>query len=271
MLKYLYNLYWKLPRFQPLFAGIFDFIYPSRIKFRGWGMTTIHELPWNDDYTWKEFRRSTQDIKKIFNFSSNLHVTLENIDSFTYRHWTVAYCIRHVKKFTNIKNANFVECGVADGITAFFALRELFADKNDGIPNFYLFDAWESMDKSSLTEIESTRATTYSRLSFERTKSNLNEYVDFLVFHKGHLPESLDSVPKVPDSIIYLHVDINSSIVTQEILEFFYPKFEKGGIILFDDYGWTTFIETKKIVDIFFSNKPGMLLPLPTGQAIYFK
>jgi len=199
-----------------------------------------------------------------------LHITLQNIDHHLYRHWIVAYCIRHVKKFTNTENANFVECGVSDGFTAFFALRELFADKNNDVPCFHLYDAWESMDTTNLTDKESPRATTYSILSYDRTKRNLDEYTDFLVYHKGHLPETFYNLPKPPNFIVFLHVDVNSSIVTQNILEFFYTKLVKGGIILFDDYGWTTFIETKKIIDKFFLDKPGMLFPLPTGQAIYF-
>jgi len=58
---------------------------------------------------------------------------------------------------------------------------------------------------------------------------------------------------------------------TKSALEFFYEIMHPGGIILFDDYAWHGQADTKVVVDEFFSGKSGILLPLPTGQAIYFK
>lgn len=57
---------------------------------------------------------------------------------------------------------------------------------------------------------------------------------------------------------------------TKAVLEFFFPKLIKGGIILFDDYGWEGYEDTKQIIDEFFSKKSRIVLKLPTGQAIYF-
>jgi hypothetical protein len=41
--------------------------------------------------------------------------------------------------------------------------------------------------------------------------------------------------------------------------------------VLFDDYGWSGYQDTKVAVDAFFAGKRGVLLPMPTGQAIFFK
>jgi len=48
-------------------------------------------------------------------------------------------------------------------------------------------------------------------------------------------------------------------------------KLVKGGIILFDDYGWAGYEDTKKAIDSYFSEKSGILMKLPTGQAIYYR
>jgi len=40
---------------------------------------------------------------------------------------------------------------------------------------------------------------------------------------------------------------------------------------LFDDYGQEEYKETKKVIDRFFSDKSGLILKLPTSQAIYFR
>ena len=54
-------------------------------------------------------------------------------------------------------------------------------------------------------------------------------------------------------------------------LELFFPKLQDRGIILFDDYGAINYLDTRKIIDNFFRDKPGILMELPTGQAIYYK
>ena len=79
-----------------------------------------------------------------------------------------------------------------------------------------------------------------------------------------------DCLPESPHSIVYLHIDLNSAKPTLAALNFFYPRLVKGGVILFDDYGWREYKDTKKVVDEFFSSKPGILLKLATGQAIYY-
>ena len=77
--------------------------------------------------------------------------------------------------------------------------------------------------------------------------------------------------PESPISIMYLHIDLNSSGPTLDALEFFFPKLVPGGIIIFDDYAHSGYEDTKIVVDEFFKYKSGLLQKLPTGQAIYYK
>ena len=58
---------------------------------------------------------------------------------------------------------------------------------------------------------------------------------------------------------------------TKESLEFFYPKIEKNGIILFDDYSQDGYEETREVVENFFVNKNIIFLHLMTGQAMIIK
>ena len=91
-----------------------------------------------------------------------------------------------------------------------------------------------------------------------------------LMYRVGHIPESLIS-DEAPKSIVYMHIDLNSAKPTLSTLEFFFARLIKGGTVLFDDYGQEEYKDTKKVIDKFFSDKPGMLLKLPTSQAIYFR
>lgn len=126
------------------------------------------------------------------------------------------------------------------------------------------------MKNDRLTRKESTRAKQYKLNDVDRTKKNLLKFEKIITYHKGWLPESLYSKPDPPETVSYLHIDINSSKPTIDTLEFFYPRLTRRAIIIFDDYGWSPFNETKIALDKFFSNKVGSFLKLPTGQAIFF-
>ena len=134
----------------------------------------------------------------------------------------------------------------------------------------HLYDAWEDMKEEGLLESESWHVNLYKKLDIELTRKNLSEFSNNIVYHKGHIPDSLISKPESPESIFYLHIDLNSSKPTLATLEFFYPRLVPGGVILFDDYGWEQYEDTKNTIELFFEKKSGILMKLPTGQAIYF-
>jgi len=265
------KLYHRFPILRP-YMGFVHRHFIIKPKFSGWGMTTQHQLPWINEYDDECFRKACIDIKQNFEFTYNTaDISHGNIDTLKWRHWIVSYSIRHAIEFTQSFNYNFVECGVGDGVTTFFALREIKKNKKTS-ENFtmHLYDSWSGMKQENLLKKELTNIGRYSNLDIELTKKNLKEFQENLVFHQGHIPKTFSIPPKSPEKIIYLHIDLNSAIPTKAVLEFFFPKLIEGGIILFDDYGWDGYEDTKQIIDEFFSQKSGMVLKLPTGQAIYF-
>lgn len=269
------KIYWGIPAARSFIKYIHqEFFNITPPKFSGWSMTSQHELPWVDKYDWDNFRQSAQDIKKQFKFGSDTRINADNIDTLLWRHWIVSFSARYTIKFNRSKSneLNLVELGVGYGMTAFFALREM-EDYKKHNPNvkytMYLYDSWGAMREKELLKTELSSVGKYSNLSLERTKRNLTEFEDNIFYHQGYIPESLNVLP-IPDSIIYMHIDLNSAIPTLAALKFFYSRIVDGGVILFDDYGWSDFQDTKEVVDSFFADKPGILMKLPTGQAVYF-
>ena len=53
----------------------------------------------------------------------------------------------------------------------------------------------------------------------------------------------------------WAHIDLNSSYPTKKTLMFIYPLVEKNGIILFDDYGFDGYQDTRKVIDDFIFRK----------------
>lgn len=272
LVKFGTRIYWKYPILQPSMAFIHRtfFIKP---KFAGWGMKTEAELPWNDEYGSNIFRIASKNIKKNFEFTKTpTGVNRDNVNTLLWRHWIVSYAVRHAIEFTDSENFNFVECGVGDGLTTFFVLHEICGDKKTATKSFmHLYDSWDAMRKEDLLENELNYAGRYDNLDVNRTKRNLAEFQDNIIYHQGFIPESFSTLPKAPDSIVYLSIDLNSARPTLDALNFFFPRLVKGGLILFDDYGQVGYLDTRKAIDKFFYDKPGILLKLPTSQAIYYR
>lgn len=264
------EIYKKNPLIQP-FVDSMRNKKPDVVKFSGWGMTSIHEFPWNDPYQGENFRKANENIKNEFDFSENTTLTsMRNLDTLRWRHWNISYGVRYCLEFSETTEYNFVECGVAEGVTSFFVLSEIDNDQLIKKSALYLYDAWADMKDEYLLDSEKHSKGKYKKLSMKRTKKNLSKFKTKRFFHKGYVPEVLIN-SNTPKTICYLHIDLNSSKPTLGALEIFYPKLVKGGVIIFDDYAHSGYEETKIVVDEFFKDKSGLLQKLPTGQAIYYK
>ncbi len=267
--KFAQKIYYAFPFLRPLLASVYR-KFLANYTFSGWGMQTVHELPWNDTDE-ENFRNTCSDLKSNFKFTPNsTGADSFNADEFMWRHWIVTFSARYALNFTNSTNYNFVECGVGDGMTAFFALREMKKNMKFKDCKMHLYDSWSSMQKNDLTSSELSNVGRYHNLSMEKTKNNLSEFSSKLIFHPGYIPQSFSDLTESPQEIIYLHIDLNATKPTIGALDFFYPKIVKGGIILFDDYGNTGYPDTKIQVDKFFQDKSGILMKSPTGQAVYY-
>jgi len=241
-------------------------------KFTGWGMKTEHEPAWNDRF-YEDFNQDCKDLN-LFELTPSSAFKHDNLHQQKWIHWNVNFSIIHALKFAKSDDYNFVECGVADGLTAFIALRTILKHKKNADFTIHLYDSWSSMRSDLILDSEKQspyiKTPKYTDLSIDRTKKNLKEFDKNIIYHKGYIPDSLNETPKSPDSIMYLHVDLNSSKPTLDVLNYFMPRLVEGGIILFDDYGWNAYKDTKFVIDEFIQKQKGSFLKFPTGQAVYF-
>lgn len=186
--------------------------------------------------------------------------------SFMWRHYIVFWSARYAAQFTKSTKKILVECGVCDGLTAYYAMSAM-----GDIPfRSFLYDAWTAMKDENLVESEKNMTGDYAYLSLDNTKRNLLDFEQESIFIKGFIPDSFDTAEK-PNQVSWLHIDLNSSMATTAVLAEMYDRILSGGVVLLDDYSWREYEDTKIAVDKFFSDKKGILLPLPTGQAIFFK
>lgn len=252
--------------------------------FSGWGLTTTSTFP-----PWTNVINEKKNIHKIFiNIDNNLRERIKNktfistenrnfknlkehfdrLDYLKWRHYILFYSAVHAALHTKSKIKNFVECGVGDGFSIFYAINALKKFKINH--NCFLFDSWGPMKKKFLNKKEqaSFDENKYEFLNFDTVKKNFSKEKN-IKFVRGYLPETLKSVKL--KKISWLSIDLNSSKPTIKTLAYFYNKVEKGGIIILDDYGGGGYVETKFAVDKFFLKKKSLIFQIPTGQALIIK
>lgn len=261
-------------RLGPILSRVKGEIMPFEPKFNGFNMATAHAVPWAEESIgdYPSFVDVNARVKSEFDFSGEVGVTPETVDSLMWRHWHICYAVRHAVMKTKMSRFVAVECGAMDGLTALYTCRELAYQKSIGaIKEFEvaLYDSWSPMRENELMASEIQQVGKFSTLNVERVKKNLHAYADSVTLHPGFIPESLTKDPG-PDEIGYLHIDLNAALPSVASLEHFFPRLKPGGLVIFDDYGWSGYEDTRRQVNAFFKGKPGVILPLATGQAIYY-
>ena len=75
----------------------------------------------------------------------------------------------------------------------------------------------------------------------------------------------------VPKKIAFLHIDMNSAQAEMLALEHLFDKVTPGGVIVFDDFGWSCNVN-QMTAELAFMNERGQhILELPTGQGVVIK
>lgn len=131
----------------------------------------------------------------------------------------------------------------------------------------HLFDTFSGMPPSDSNRDVHTEGD-FSDTSLGSIKSYLHDCQNVRLY-QGLFPDTSEPVEKASFCLIHIDVDIYRSAM--DCCEFFYSRMEKGGIMVFDDYGIPDCPGIKMAVDEFFGDKPEYPCYLPTGQCIVIR
>jgi len=139
----------------------------------------------------------------------------------------------------------------------------------------HVFDSFEGLSEYRVEDvpqgekldIEQVRAMVACPLPV--VQENLSEF-DFIKFYPGWVPERFHEVAAL--TFAFVHVDLDLYQPIRDSFDFFYPLLAKGGIMIFDDYGFPTYPGARKAVDEVLAKLDNPLfVPLPSGQAFLVK
>ena len=174
--------------------------------------------------------------------------------------------------YKNNINGDIVECGVFRGGSAMMMAHTMkkMSNEKDEKKFLWLYDTFEGMANAKEIDVNILNEKAQDQLKSKKKKANNKDIWAFspldqvkkninsagyeedkIIYVKGLVEETLKK--NTPDKISLLRLDTDFYESTKVELEHLYPKIEKGGIIIIDDYGhWNG---CKKAVDDYFSNK----------------
>jgi O-methyltransferase len=198
--------------------------------------------------------------KRIFNLVKNLGSRLHLRGDEAYQLYSI------VKSVCENKKGDLAEVGAYQGGSS----KLISEAKGDN--HFYVFDTFEGLpevqeiDKSN-NKWECNFEKGEFNSDFDDVKNFLSKYENVEV-HKGLFPKETGKYVKNKE-FIFVHLDVDIYSSTLECLKFFYPKMEKGAVLISHDY--ITAKGVKKAFDEFFEDKPETVMELASTQCLFVK
>ena len=204
------------------------------------------------------------DFAKAFEYENNFYLSCDNR--------RLSKILAHYELFKLAKElpGAIVECGVFKGASfvRFAGFRDLFGNPfSHKLVGFDIFGAFPktNFDEDKKYRTDCIRAAGEQSISKEQLIEVLkNKGIDKNVeLVEGDvvktIPEYLKKNPHLKISLLNLDTDVYEPAVS--ILENFWPRIVRGGILILDDYG--TFPGETKAVDDYFKDKNAQIFKFP--------
>lgn len=246
------------------FDAVLDFIRPHhRGSFWGDRLLTLDKSAgFRDDPAFRRAIATSNSSTGMNQYASP--------DGITWRFHTVVWAARQALTVPG----DFVECGVYEGDMS-WVLTEM-VDLPAAGRRLHLFDTFAGFSpKYSSPDDIYNQPGFFEFADRDYKRPKIYEHVlrrfaakPYVLVRKGVVPESLIDAP---ETIAYLHLDMNSPGPERAALDVLYDRISPGGTIVFDDYGWVPFKKQKEAADGFINGRGHFIVELPTGQGLAIK
>ncbi len=165
--------------------------------------------------------------------------------------------------------SSIAEVGVYRGGSSYF-MASVIAEVLGHKPVMHCFDTFEGHPDDIVPELDGWHEPGgLSGTTYEQVKTYLSEF-ERVTVHRGRFQ---DNCKKVANSRFCLaHIDVDIYTATSDSLMFFHKTLMPGGIIIVDDYGFTSCPGARKAVGEFLKTTPGYIMfEILTGQAILIR
>jgi hypothetical protein len=158
------------------------------------------------------------------------------------------------------------ECGVFQGAGSFLIARAL-ESTNERPRIHFVFDSFEGLSTPSAADGYSWQRGDLA-CSLETVQGALGS-LPHVRLYKGWIPEPFVHAERA--NFAFVHIDVDLYEPTRDSIAFFYPRMNEGGIIVCDDYGFTTCPGACRAVDDYLADKSERMISLPSGGGFLIK
>jgi O-methyltransferase len=182
-------------------------------------------------------------------------------------HWNLQTVLWAAKQVRDLPG-DFVELGVYKGHTTRFLARYL--DFQTWPKRWWLYDTFDGVPEDQIDEgRDYLKGQVYgASFSFSEVRDRFAPFANIQVI-QGRVPEILAEAG--PEGISLLHIDLNNTAAEIGALDALYDRLCPGGIIVFDDFGWSTSAAQAKAENAWFAERGLSIFQLPTGQGLFVK
>lgn len=169
------------------------------------------------------------------------------------------WMLHQLLRLTRSVAGDTAECGVFQGASSYLICASN-AQSEAGRKTHHVFDSFEGLSEPGPSDgVHWARGD--MRCGISEVKKALDGFD--VILHAGWIPDRFGEV--ADRTFSFVHIDVDLARPTAESLAFFYPLMEKGGIILCDDYGFSTCEGATEAIDQYLQNKSEKMLALPDG------
>lgn len=170
---------------------------------------------------------------------------------------TEAYQVHMAVKATAKISGDIAEVGVYQGGSAMLICEA------KGEKHLHLFDTFEGIP--SIQKIDKFREGQFAS-QLDDTQNYLKDEMN-VHFYKGIFPDTAG--PIEGNYFSFVHLDVDTYESTKGCIEFFYPRMNKGGVIISHDYIPAKGV--RKAFDEFFADKPEPIIEMSGTQCLIVK
>ncbi len=180
----------------------------------------------------------------------------------TDRRWVLSQLMR----LTHNVAGDTAECGAYLGAGSYLICQFNTLHSNNERQHF-IFDSFEGLSEPGTNDNHHWSKGDLSAPE-EAVRKALADFPN-ITYLKGWIPSRFAEVENRKFSFIHIDVDLHEP--TRECIAFFYPRMNPGGIILCDDYGFSSCPGATKAIDEFLENKPEKMISLCSGGGFMIK
>jgi O-methyltransferase len=176
------------------------------------------------------------------------------------------WMVRELMRLTEDVPGDTAECGAYEGAGSFLICEMNAANKRHR-RHHHVFDSFEGLSRPAAIDGTHWKMGDMAR-GEDLVRRNLAAF-DAFTLYKGWIPKRFADVREKSFSFVHIDVDIYES--TRACLEFFFERMSDGGVIVCDDYGFTTCPGATRAVHEFLNDKPEKMLALTGGGGFLVK